>query len=62
MEKCEERLYEKMITALDEISSRLYHMNLLLADIKEKQATPSVLTQATKQDSNVNRNGNKQYR
>ena len=62
MEKCEERLYEKMITALDEISSKLCHTNLLLAEIKEKQATPAVLTQATKQEPNVNRNGNKQYR
>ena len=35
MEKCEERLYEKMITALDEISSKLCHTNLLLAEIKE---------------------------
>ena len=59
MEKCEERVYEKMITALDEISSKLCHTNLLLAEIKEKQATPAV---PTKQEPNVNRNGNKQYR
>jgi hypothetical protein len=55
MEKFEENIYLSILSELKEIRN-------VLLKILEKQSTPVVLTQATKQDSNVNRNSGNKYR